>query len=123
VTRAEAGEEARGFSSQVVSVDYPRRGHAELIVDRREQHRRAIGAGVHGVELGHHALGEFEAELGYTGCSHRASRPACVESSCQRSFGHFRDSMALFFHPSRMIRVRGAGRWVQTLDRKRLGGM
>jgi hypothetical protein len=61
-------------------------GDPQLPIECLEQHGPAVGAGVLGVELGHHKLVELEAELRYTVCSHRASWSACAESSRQRSF-------------------------------------
>jgi hypothetical protein len=64
------------------------RGHAELLVDRLEQHRPAVGAGVLRVEPGDHALVEFEAQLRYTVCSHRASWGGVRRIVLSTSFSH-----------------------------------
>src|SRR5439155_4079541 len=59
---------------------------AELAVERLEQHRAPVGAGVLDVESGDHKLVEFESELRYTVCGHRASSSSCVKASRHRSF-------------------------------------
>jgi hypothetical protein len=81
-------------------------GNPQLAIERLEQHGPAVGAGVLGVELGHHKLVELEAEL--------RIQSVAIEPPCRRAqsrlvnalFAHFRDSMAVFFHPSRIKRAR-----------------
>jgi hypothetical protein len=64
-------------------------GQAELGIDPLEQDRAAAGAGVLGVEGGDHRLPfriEFERDLRYTVCSHRASFSWCEQASNHRFY-------------------------------------
>src|SRR5581483_11675384 len=64
-------------------------GHAQPVVEGLEQQRPAIRAGVGLIEPGDDRLPkplELEADLRYTGCSHRASSCVGVEASRHRFY-------------------------------------
>lgn len=64
-------------------------GHLELVIQRFEQHRPAIGTGLGLIEPGDHRLQvvvEFERHLRYTVCRHRGSSSRASEASEHRSY-------------------------------------
>src|SRR5262249_61343165 len=60
--------------------------HPKLLVEGLEEYRAAVGTGVPGIELRNDLFVEFEGDLGYTVCGHRASSSVCVRTSQQLSF-------------------------------------
>src|SRR2546426_6242965 len=95
-------------------------GQPPLGVDPLEQDRPTVGAGVRLVEGGDQRLAfrlEFECDLRYTGCGHRASSFECLEarrprfySTCERLGG---SSLSSFInnpgYPFPLASGRGAG--------------